>query len=148
MSVFFIESEWVIQAEGPLTVVQQLALLASLRAVTTGLYEEVSIALFTNDVTPNPSHVLADFTAPVWTAYGPIDVAFTVPGGEGTYGSTMITSDAPFLSGTDADETVYGALLRTQAGLLVFGRRFPEPYPVFGAQAFSVLASLNFRFAG
>lgn len=104
------------------------------------------LALYVNDFTPTPTSVMADFTPPAWTGYGTQEVDWGTAGGTTETGAEVIGVAPQWVSGSDADETVYGAYLLNEASTAVLCYcRFEEPIPVTGVEPILVPIILNFE---
>lgn len=109
--------------------------------VTTWVAAEVG--LFTDDIVPTDETPLTDLTEPTWTGYARQAITWETAA-RGTNGyAELLGGSVNFASGTDANETVYGAFLVDSAGALIGIDRFPDPIPVVGVQNIPYLPRIN-----
>lgn len=126
------------------TLAEKVAIFAALKAAS-GLWDGAKVGLFVNDVIPNQNMVTADFTEPAWTGYAQQTLTWATPYANASAQAEMIAGSKTFISGSDADDNVYGFFVTDSGGTLIYGDRFATPIPAVGVTGITALPVVRMK---
>lgn len=105
-------------------------------------YASPKCRLYVNDIAPDPSTPIEDFTVPSWTGYADTTLAYN-PVGFTEFGAVEEFTSVDWISDLGANETVHGVVVLDPEGesVIAYGP-FNEPIPVSGVESITVVVTI------
>jgi len=114
-------------------ILSNVALVAMLEAWRAGPGTAVVVQLFKNDFTPTETSVLADFIEADFSGYAEIAAQEFDPAYLNEAGRAQVTGDTVLTwtqNATTIGNSVYGYMVLTTGGALLYSERFASPQPM------------------